>query len=159
MGLEWRWVWIVITLNIVALSGCQFARRVRISAIDQGQSRNQSIAIEGKVTSRVSLVGVGVFIVNDGTGSIGVVTVNDPPRVGRFLRVYGTVENVASIGAEGLGDAELNVLIEEGTNRSIVNAMVMSVMKSAASATVHHQVKKCQSISIYMLTQWSAKTS
>ena len=133
MGIEWRWVRIVIALYVVCLSGCQFARRVRIADIDQWQVRKQSIAIEGKVTFRVSLVGVGVLIVNDGNGSIGVVTAKGPPQVGRFLRVYGTVKNVVSAGVEGSFDAELNVLIEEGTKESIVDAIVVSIVKSDRS--------------------------
>lgn len=128
---------IVAALYIVALPGCHLARPVRVSDINQWQLRNQAIAIEGKVTFRVSLIGVGVFVVNDGTGSIGVVTVNSPPPIARFVRVYGTVQNVFSAGASGRFDAELSVVIEEGTKESIVTEIVVTVIKSALGAAVH----------------------
>ena len=135
MRTEWRWVRIFTGLCVIALPGCQFARRVRISDVVQADLRDQPIAIEGKVTFRLALFGAGVFVLNDGTGSIAVVTAKGAPPVGRYLRVFGDVRSVVSAGAEGHSDVEINVLIEEGTKNAILGTIksAVPVVKSALS--------------------------
>jgi hypothetical protein len=111
-----------LVLCAAVLSGCHLARRIKVSDIEQWDLRDQLIAVEGTVTFRCTLLGAGAFVVDDGTGRIAVLTVRGAPPVGRFVRVYGGVQNIVSAGAEGQGDVEINVLLEEGSSKAVLGA-------------------------------------
>lgn len=66
------------------------------------------VTIEGEVVGMLSLVVIKYFTVNDGTGSINVVTDRPLPRKGQRIRVTGKVNEMFSLGTQ-----TLLVLVEE----------------------------------------------
>jgi hypothetical protein len=68
----------------------------------------RTVSIEGEVTGMFSLVVVKYFTVNDGTGSINVVTDRPLPAKGQRIKVTGKVNELFSLGTE-----TVLVLIEE----------------------------------------------
>jgi len=68
----------------------------------------QEVSVEGEVTGVFSLIFVKYFTLDDGSGSITVVTEKPLPRKGERLRVKGTVEEAFS-----LGDQTLTLIVEK----------------------------------------------
>lgn len=60
----------------------------------------RTAVIEGEVTGTMSLVLARYFTLDDGTGTINVVTGGVLPRKGEWLRVAGRVSDVLSLGSE-----------------------------------------------------------
>jgi hypothetical protein len=93
---------------ILAAVGC--AKPVSIKdIIDNPRAyADRTVTIEGEVVSMLSLVVVKYFTVNDGTGSINVVTERPLPKKGERIRVTGKINEMFSLGTE-----TLLVLVEE----------------------------------------------
>lgn len=73
---------------------------------------DRTVTIEGEVVGMLSLVVVKYFTVNDGTGSINVITERPLPRKGQRIRVTGKVNEMFSLGTE-----TLLVLVEDKEKR------------------------------------------
>lgn len=84
------------------LAACSSAPRIRDIAADPRGYVDNSVTVEGKVTDSFSLVLVKYYTVDDGTGSINVVTSRTLPAVGQKIKVRGTVTEVFSIGPKRL---------------------------------------------------------
>jgi hypothetical protein len=68
----------------------------------------RQVAVEGEVKGVFSLIVVKYFTLDDGTGSITVVTERPLPKKGERLKVKGTVEEAFS-----LGDQTMTLVVEE----------------------------------------------
>jgi hypothetical protein len=97
--------------TVVAL--CTFAvgcgaRSVTINQLkaDPGRYQNRSVSIRGTVTSGfgASVVPVGLYTIEDGTGEINVLSRSrGTPSKGARVRVKGRVNQVASVGTRAIG--------------------------------------------------------
>lgn len=68
----------------------------------------KQVQVSGEVKSIFSLIVIKYFTLDDGTGSIAVVTEKSLPAKGERLTVKGTVEEAFS-----LGDRTLTLIVEE----------------------------------------------
>jgi len=92
----------------IAAAGCANTVSIKDILANPRAYADHSVTIEGEVTGMFSLVVVKYFTVNDGTGSINVVTERPLPAKGQRIRVRGKVNEVFSLGTE-----TLLVLIED----------------------------------------------
>ncbi len=74
---------------------------------------DRTVTVEGEVVGILSLVVVKYFTLNDGTGSINVITEKPLPKKGQRIRVTGKVSELFSLGRE-----TLLVLMEQDKDRS-----------------------------------------
>ncbi|MGH8670901.1 MAG: hypothetical protein ACREUA_02535 [Burkholderiales bacterium] len=90
---------------------CACARTVAIGEITKNprEYTDQRVTVEGDVGEVFSLIVVKFFEIDDGTGSIHVVTAKTLPKKGQKIRVTGTVKEAFS-----LGEQSLTVLLEDG---------------------------------------------
>ena len=85
-------------------------KQVTIEEILQNPSkfREESIKVVGKVEKPFEVLGVGFFILNDGTGRILILTRHGVPKPGNKIAVIGKVKELFQVGKkEGI------VLLEE----------------------------------------------
>ena len=90
------------------LAACSSGPRIRDIASDPRGYVDSAVTVEGKVTDSFSLMLVKYYTVDDGTGSIKVVTSRTLPAVGQKIKVRGTVTEVFSLGSK-----RLIVLVED----------------------------------------------
>lgn len=65
--------------------------------------------VDGKVTESFIALGMGYFVVDDGTGIIAVIPSKTYPKIGEEIKIKGIVKNAFVIG-----DKSLTVIMEEG---------------------------------------------
>lgn len=106
-------VWSVAIIAMILLMAC--TRTVPIKSIvdNPRDYADKKVTIEGEVTGAFSLFVVKYFLVNDGTGEIGVVSEKALPNKGQKIRVVGTVKEAFS-----LGDQTMTILIEDNPAKS-----------------------------------------
>ena len=82
----------------LALAGCATKSINRIMA-EPARYANQDVTVEGTVTQSVSLLGHGSYRIDDGTGSLWVVSTKGVPRKGARVKVTGKIRDVADLGS------------------------------------------------------------
>ena len=95
----------------VLLAGCAPVTIGRITA-DPSRYRNKSVTVEGTVTNSVGVMGKGGYQIDDGTGSIYVISGSGVPSRGSRVEVTGRV----SPGVEVLG-TPVGVAIREADHK------------------------------------------
>ncbi|NOT33146.1 MAG: hypothetical protein HOP12_03150 [Candidatus Eisenbacteria bacterium] len=92
----------VAILTIVLMSGCKGAAGVTtIKTLLDDPSRfdKQTVRVAGKVTQSIGVFGYGAYEINDGTGSIPVVSKdNGAPREGADVGVQGEFRSAFTLG-------------------------------------------------------------
>ncbi len=94
--------------------GCK-AQDMQVTTIktlldDPSRFDHQTVRILGDVTKSVGIMGYGAYTVNDGTGSLTVVTKeNGAPRTGAHVGVEGEFRSAFTLGTESVA-----VLMEKG---------------------------------------------
>jgi hypothetical protein len=96
-----------VLLASVVLTSCA-ARSVSINELkaDPGRYQNKSVSVTGTVTTAfgASIVPVGMYTIQDGTGEINVLArERGTPTKGAKLQVKGKVNQVASFGGRSVG--------------------------------------------------------
>jgi hypothetical protein len=92
-----------LTLAIVALSGCKGTTPIKSLLDDPARFAGQTVRIAGTVESSVGVLTVGAYKLNDGTGTITVVTkTSGVPREGAKVGVEGQVKSGFTLGSESL---------------------------------------------------------
>ena len=86
------------------LSGCGTVMISRINA-DPSRYYRQTVQVEGRMVTSVGLLGTGGYQVDDGTGSIYVVSRTGVPSGGSRVVVTGTVVGGAQILGRTVGTA------------------------------------------------------
>ncbi len=100
---------IALTVALGALAGCGGATPIKSILDDPSQYMDRTVTIAGHVTSSAGLLEYGAYQVNDGTGSIAVVSSGGgAPREGAEVVVEGRVK-----AAFTLGTASATVMVEE----------------------------------------------
>lgn len=90
---------VVLALGLVTAS-C--ATSVNHILADPGRYRNRQVTVSGSVRDSYSIVGRGVYRIEDRTGGIWVVSDRGVPRRGAHVKVRGTVRDGFNLG--GIGD-------------------------------------------------------
>lgn len=86
------------------LTGCGAVRINRILA-DPARYHNRSVRVEGRVTNVVGALNAGVYQVNDGTGSIFVLSNRGVPTRDALVKVDGTVTPGVNVMGRSIGTA------------------------------------------------------
>src|SRR5262245_28727838 len=83
-----------VAAALIGLAGCQGTTPIRNILDDPSQWDGKTVRVAGHVKSAVGVLGYGVYKVDDGTGSLTVVTeANGAPRDGAEVAVEGTVQS------------------------------------------------------------------
>ncbi len=101
---------VVLLIAALTLASCGlFATRIGSIVGDSRAYDGRTVTIAGEVKESANLLVVRTYVVDDGTGSLTVITGRAVPRAGAHVRVTGVVHQ-----AFALGDESLVVLKESG---------------------------------------------
>ncbi len=90
--------------SVLLLAGCPSTKIGDIQK-DPGKYMNKQITVSGKVTSSYGVLGMGMFQVNDGSGSIWVLSENyGVPGQGTNVDVTGQLVQTASFGGKNFSN-------------------------------------------------------
>ncbi len=93
-----------IVASILLLTGCPSTKIGDIQK-DPGKYMNKEITVSGKVTSSYGVLGMGMFQVNDGSGSLWVLSENyGVPGQGNSVNVTGQLVQTASFGGKNFSN-------------------------------------------------------
>jgi DNA/RNA endonuclease YhcR with UshA esterase domain len=86
-----------VALLALALVAC---RRTTINQVlaEPGRYANEDVTVGGQVVKSASVLGRGAYQIDDGTGTLWVVTKRGAPRQGAKVAVTGRVRDVVSLG-------------------------------------------------------------
>lgn len=89
------------TIALFALTACPGAKTIQSLLDDPGQYDGKTVRIVGEVTQSIGALGLGGYQVNDGTGTLLVVTksLGSTPRVGARVGVEGTFQSAYTLGS------------------------------------------------------------
>lgn len=82
----------------LALTGCA-TKRINDILADPSRYANKDVTVEGDVTQSVSVLGHGSYKIEDGGGSLWVVSTKGVPRKGARVKVTGKIRDVADLGS------------------------------------------------------------
>lgn len=100
-------------LAALALAGCASVTPIGELLDDSGHYDGETVQVEGEVRGGVGALGAGAYQVDDGTGTLTVLSDQaTPPRSGARVRVKGVFEALFTLGPESLA-----VLREESRSR------------------------------------------
>jgi hypothetical protein len=88
---------LALTLLSIGLAGCKETTIARLLA-EPERWRNEEVGLVGNVTRSVSLLGRGAYQLDDGTGTIWVVSTHGVPREGARVGVRGEVKDIVDLG-------------------------------------------------------------
>lgn len=88
----------LIAVLAVSAAGCASTTINRLLA-EPERYRNDDVRLRGDVVESVSLLGHGAYRLDDGTGTIWVVSRRGVPRRGARVEVKGEVKDVVDIGS------------------------------------------------------------
>ena len=98
-----------VFMSMLLLAGCPPTLKVADIEKDPGRYMNKEITVHGKVSNSYGALGMGMFQVNDGTGSLWVLSERfGVPGQGGTVTVTGTLMQTASFA----GKSYSNVLRE-----------------------------------------------
>jgi hypothetical protein len=66
---------------------------------DPSRYANRDVTVKGEVTQSVSVLGHGSYKIEDGNGSLWVVSTKGVPRKGARVKVTGKIRDVADLGS------------------------------------------------------------
>jgi hypothetical protein len=95
--------WIMLTLGALGLAACKGPQLNPIRTLLDDPSRydHQTVRVVGKVEDAAGVLGYGIYRVNDGTGTLTVVTKQGgAPRSGATVGVEGEFRSGFTLGAE-----------------------------------------------------------
>jgi hypothetical protein len=94
------WWTVALGLTIVGLLGCKTSvTPIKTLLDDPARFDKQTVQIVGDVEESAGLMGYGGYRVNDGTGTIAVVTnTNGAPRTGAHVGVQGEFRQAFTLG-------------------------------------------------------------
>lgn len=88
---------------LVTLAGCKGTTPIKEILDDPSRFGSETVRIKGDVTESVGVLGTGAYQVNDGTGTITVVSQSGGvPRQGAKVGVEGTVRPAFTLGSQTL---------------------------------------------------------
>lgn len=85
----------------VGLTGCRETTIARILA-EPNRYHDDDVGLKGDVIKSASVLGQGAYQLDDGTGTIWVVSTKGVPRQGARVAVRGKVRDVVDVGLLGI---------------------------------------------------------
>jgi hypothetical protein len=82
----------------LALTGCA-SKTINHIMAEPSRYANRDVTVRGTVTQSISLLGHGSYQVDDGTGSLWVVSTKGVPRKGARVKVTGKIRDVGDLGS------------------------------------------------------------
>ena len=95
-----RWKLLALMGMVLFLTGCEQKTINQIMA-DPQRYANKEVTIVGKVVKSFSVMGNGVYQVDDGTGKLWIVSHTGVPREGARVAVKGTIRDGYNFGDLG----------------------------------------------------------
>ncbi len=89
----------LIAALALSSTGCATTTTVAKLLAEPARYRNHDAKLSGDVTESASLLGHGAYKLDDGTGTIWIVSRHGVPRKGARVEVKGQVKDVVDIGA------------------------------------------------------------
>lgn len=92
---------LLLLAGVLGLSsaGCAHTTVSRILAEPQRYTRRDDVRLQGDVRESVSFLGHGAYQLDDGTGTIWVISKHGVPRRGARITVHGRIRDVLDVGA------------------------------------------------------------
>jgi hypothetical protein len=95
-----RYWWAFLVFAVLFLPGCE-QKTIKHILVDPHRYVDQEVGVAGKVVSSYSILGHGAYEVDDGTGTLWVVSNNGVPREGVRVGVKGTIRDGFNLGDLG----------------------------------------------------------
>ena len=91
---------LLLLIGAMSLStlGCATTTISRILAEPQHYTHKGDVALKGDVTESMSFLGQGAYKLDDGTGTIWVISQHGVPRKGARVKVSGKIRDVVDLG-------------------------------------------------------------
>jgi hypothetical protein len=100
-------LWVLATVALVL--GCKGTTSIKTLLDDPSRYDGQTVRIAGNVQGSVGILGFGAYQLNDGTGTLPIVTQSGgAPRDGAKVGVEGTFRSAYTIGSQSVA-----VVVEE----------------------------------------------
>src|SRR4030042_395730 len=99
----------VILAGLLALSGCDYLpfgfTPVKEIVTSPAQFEGKEVRVKGKVKDivKVPLVDLKLYVLDDGSGEVTVMTGENLPAVNETVSLKGVVESMATMGGESIG--------------------------------------------------------
>ena len=111
---HYGWAFLVLAGAVLFLPGCEHKSINHILA-DPQRYANHEVGVVGRVVRSYSVLGHGAYEVDDGTGTLWVVSKTGVPREGTRVGVRGTIRD-----AFNLGELEPRLKLPEGIRSGVV---------------------------------------
>jgi hypothetical protein len=97
---DYWWALLVLGGMVLFLTGCE-QKTINHILVDPHRYASQEVGVAGKVVRSYSVLGHGAYEVDDGTGTLWVISQTGVPREGAHVGVKGTIRDVFSLGELG----------------------------------------------------------
>jgi hypothetical protein len=113
--------WTGLLLFVLFLSGCE-QKTINEIKSDPGRFAKNEVVIVGTVVRSVSVMGNGVYEIDDGTGKLWVVSRNGVPRKGAKIGVKGKVHDAYDLSSFALPESiSSGLVLIEASHKSAAN--------------------------------------
>ena len=109
--LKAKWVSLVLLLFVVGVS-CSKSVSLKELAENPLEYANKEVQAEGKVVNSVGVIGMGYYIISDGTHQIFVLTQSGLPVEGRVVKVKGKFSQYLKAGLLQVSGIENGEIIQ-----------------------------------------------
>lgn len=94
--------WSLAALSLVLLTACPNTKPIKELLDDPSRFDGKTVRIAGEVKQSIGVLGVGAYQVDDGTGTLTVVSQggSGTPRVGAKVAVEGEFRSAFTLGSE-----------------------------------------------------------
>jgi hypothetical protein len=97
---HYGWATLVLTGMVLFLAGCE-RKKINQILLDPHRFADQQVEVVGKVVRSYSVLGYGAYEVDDGTGTLWVISKTGVPREGAPIQVKGTIRDAFNPGELG----------------------------------------------------------
>jgi hypothetical protein len=94
------WALLVLAGGVLFLPSCE-QKTINQILVDPHRYANQEVGVVGKVVRSYSVLGHGAYEVDDGTGTLWVISKTGVPREGARVAVKGTIRDAFNLGELG----------------------------------------------------------
>jgi len=95
------WALLVLAGLVLFLPGCERRKKINQILLDPHRFADQEVELVGKVVRSYSVLGHGAYEVDDGTGTLWVISKTGVPREGAPVQVKGTIRDAVNLGELG----------------------------------------------------------
>jgi len=100
---------LLVAITALLLLGCKGTTPIKTLLDDPSRFNGKVVRVMGEVQKAVSAMGLGAYQINDGTGTLSIVSqVGGAPREGAKVGVEGTLRSAFTLGSQSA-----TVLVEQ----------------------------------------------